>query len=336
MRKLWTLLAVVLLAACGLARAAEQTHHIHGAAFGTPVEISIYGGSVARAGELGAQVLDEFARLHRKLHAWEPSALTALNDAIAKGEAYQADAELVYLLRTAADLAARSDNTFNPAIGRLIRLWGFHSSQPTPRSPPEAEIRHWLDANPRMSDLQFDGTRVSSRNRAVMIDLGGFAKGYALDRAAQILRAGGVKAALVDVGGNIMAIGRPGDRPWRVGIQDPRGDGMLASVPLHDNEAIGTSGDYQRFFMQNGKRRPHIIDPRTGQPFDKVASVTIITGGGSDAGTRSDGNSKPLFLSGPGRWQAMAERLGLTEAMLIDASRRVELTPALQARIRSR
>jgi thiamine biosynthesis lipoprotein len=138
------------------------------------------------------------------------------------------------------------------------------------------------------------------------------------------------------VGGNIIAIGRPGERPWRVGIQDPRGDDMLASVPLHDNEAIGTSGDYQRFFMQNGKRRPHIIDPRTGQPFDQVASVTIITGGGVDAGTRSDGNSKPLFLSGPGRWQAMAERLGLAEAMLIDANRRVELTPALQARIRSR
>ncbi|HWJ93331.1 MAG TPA: FAD:protein FMN transferase, partial [Telluria sp.] len=102
MRKFWTLLAVLLLAACGLARAAGQTHHIHGTAFGTPVEISIHGGSVERANELGAQVLDEFARLHRKLHAWEPSALTALNDAIAKGETYQADAELVYLLKTAA------------------------------------------------------------------------------------------------------------------------------------------------------------------------------------------------------------------------------------------
>ena len=240
---------------------------------------------------------------------------------------------MVGLLKSATQLADRSDNLFNPAIGHLIRLWGFQSSDITAQSPAPAEIKRWVDANPRMSDLRYDGTRISSRNTAVMIDLGGYAKGYALDQAARILRDAGVKAALINVGGNVLAIGRPGDRPWKVGIRNPRGESTVAAIELHDNEAMGTSGDYQRYFMKDGKRHPHIIDGRTGQTIDLVASVTIITSGGVDAGLRSDGNSKPLFIAGPLHWRKTAQQLGLTEVMLIDANRNVEMTPAMQARI---
>lgn len=311
----------------------ETVHRTQGQVFGTRVEVSIYGESEPRSKELSAQVLREFDRLHHKFHSWQPSALTELNDAIARGEPYQADAEMVDILRAATMLAERSDNLFNPAIGRLVRLWGFQSSDIQPHAPSAAEIRRWVDANPRMSDLRFDGTTISSSNKAVMLDLGGYAKGYALDRAAQILRGEGVKAALINIGGNMMAIGRPGKRSWTVGIQDPRGDGSIAAVELHDNEAIGTSGDYQRYFMKDGKRRAHIIDPRTGESTDLIASVTVVTSGGSDAGTRSDGHSKPLFLAGPQHWRAMAEQLGLQEVMLIDTNRNIEMTPAMHKRM---
>ena len=329
------LLAALLLWAHAALAGAAQTHHTQGQVFGTTVELSIYGGSAAQAALLGARVMTEFERLHHKFHAWQPSALTDLNDAIARGEPYQADAEMVALLKGAAALAARADNTFNPAIGHLVRLWGFQSSAITPHAPAAAEVQRWVDANPRMSDLVFEGTRITSRNRAVMLDLGGYAKGYALDRAARILRGAHVQAALVNVGGNILAIGQPGKRAWRVGIQDPRGDGLVARVALHDNEAIGTSGDYQRYFMKDGKRHGHIIDPRTGQSVDLVASVTIITGGGRDAGTRSDGYTKPLFVAGPAQWQPMAARLGLREVLLVDAGRNVFITPALRARMQA-
>ena len=311
----------------------EGIHRIPGHVFGTAVEVAIYGEPQARAQLLGGRVLNEFDRLHHKFHAWQPSALTALNDSIARGETYQADAEMVGLLQSATQLAERSGNVFNPAIGHLIRLWGFQSSDITAQSPDPADIKRWVDANPRLSDLRYDGTRISSRNTAVMIDLGGYAKGYALDQAAQILRDAGVKAALINVGGNVLAIGRPGDRPWRVGIRNPRGEGTVAAVELHDNEAMGTSGDYQRYFMKDGKRHPHIIDGRTGQTIDLVASVTIITSGGLDAGLRSDGNSKPLFIAGPLHWRKTAQQLGLNEVMLIDANRNVEMTPAMQSRI---
>ncbi|HEY0845267.1 MAG TPA: FAD:protein FMN transferase [Noviherbaspirillum sp.] len=311
----------------------DATHRTQGKVFGTRVEVSIYGESPERAAALSASVLAEFDRLHHKFHAWQPSALTALNDSIARGEPYEADAEMVDILKAATQLAEGSDNLFNPAIGRLIRLWGFQSSDITPQAPAAAEIRRWVEARPRMRDLRFDGTRISSTNKAVMLDLGGYAKGYALDRAAQILRGQGVKAALINVGGNMLAIGQPGDRPWKVGIQNPRGDGAIAAVELRDNEAIGTSGDYYRYYMQAGKRRPHIIDPRTGETTDLVASVTVITAGGSDPGTRSDGYSKPMFVAGPAHWRAMADRLGLKEVMLVDTKGEVEMTDAMRARM---
>lgn len=324
------LLQLLLLSACAPAPA---TYRTEGRVFGTVVEVSVYGQSRASADALGSAVLAEFDRLHHKFHAWQPSMLTALNDAIARGEPYQADAEMVALLKSASVLAERSDHLFNPAIGHLIRLWGFQSSDFSPHAPASAELKHWVDANPRLSDLRYDGNTIRSVNRAVMIDLGGYAKGYALDRAALILRAAHVEAALINIGGNVLAIGQPGARPWQVGIQDPRGAGTVATLALHDNEAIGTSGDYQRYFMKDGARHPHIIDPRSGDTIDLVASVTLLISGGTDVGLRSDGNSKPLFISGPANWQAMAQRLGLDKVMLIDADKHVAITPALSARM---
>jgi len=142
-----------------------------------------------------------------------------------------------------------------------------------------------------------------------------------------------VKAALINVGGNILAVGRPGARPWRVGIQDPRSAGTVARIALHDGEAIGTSGDYRRYFLHNGERRPHIIDPASGEPVDRVASVTVLVAGGDAPGLRSDGYSKPLFVTDPTRWQDMAARLGLAEVLLIDVQGNVYTTPAMQTRI---
>ncbi|GAB3406697.1 FAD:protein FMN transferase [Massilia agilis] len=333
MRVLFIGWLMLLLAGCARH---DQVVRVQGHVFGTQVEVSIYGESEERARQLGDEVLREFDRLHHKFHAWQPSQLTALNDAIARGETFQADAEMVSLLQSAALLSAQSDNLFNPAIGHLIRLWGFQSSDIHAQGPSQAEIDKWVKANPRLSDLRYQGTRIRSVNPAVMIDLGGYAKGYALDRAVEILRAAHVKAALVNTGGNMIAIGQPGERPWRVGIKDPRGDGALASVELHDNEAIGTSGDYERYFMKDGKRHPHIIDPRTGDTTDTVASVTIIASGGEHVGLRSDGHSKPLFVSGPQHWKEMAERLGLNEVLLVDANRNVVMTPAMQARLDKR
>jgi FAD:protein FMN transferase len=188
--------------------------------------------------------------------------------------------------------------------------------------------------HPRMADLSVQSDTVTSSNPAVQLDFGGYAKGYALDRAAEILRANGIDNALINVGGNIMALGRHGDRPWRVGLDAPRGKGLLATLNLQDGEAIGTSGDYRRYYEIDGRRFAHIIDPRSGFPVPGVESVTVLVSPQAGAGTLSDAASKPIFIEGPSGWKDAAARMGVSQAMLIDFQGIIHITPELKARLR--
>ncbi len=320
----------LLLVACGKQEA--PTYQEQGYVFGTLVEVSIYGEQEAKARQAVAAVMQEFQRLHRMLHAWQPSELSELNTAIAQGKGKQVSPELAAMLKDAAQLAQQSGGLFNPAIGGLVQLWGFHADEFKAALPDSAQVAPLVRATPMMSDLVFQGQRVGSRNRAVQLDFGGYAKGYALDRAAELLHGMGVRNALVNIGGNVMALGAHGDRPWRVGIQHPRQPGPLATLELHDGEAVGTSGDYQRYFELAGRRYCHLIDPRDGQPVQGVQAVTILTRG-ARAGVLSDAASKPLFISGVQGWRDAARRMALDEALLVDGAGKVHITAALQKRL---
>lgn len=318
----------LLLSACGK----EPLYHEQGYVFGTLVDVSIYGEDEAQARAAVGEVLQEFQRLHDRLHAWQPSELSELNTAIAGGEAKTVSPELAAMLRDSTQLSEQSGGLFNPSIGGLIGLWGFQSDEFKPLLPDAEKVAALVQANPQMADLVFDGDKVSSRNKAVKLDLGGYAKGYALERAAELLRKRGMRNALVNIGGNIVALGQHGSRPWRVGIQHPRKSGALATLELRDGEAIGTSGDYQRYFELDGKRYCHLIDPRSGWPVQGVQAVTILTRG-PHAGLLSDATSKPLFVAGKDGWRVAAQRMGLPEAMLVDAQGVIHLTAALQKRL---
>lgn len=329
-RLLLSLWLLALLAGCGEPPLYKQQAYV----FGTLVEISIYGEEEAKARAAAAQVLKDFDHLHGTLHAWQPGTLARVNELIAQGaKEISTSPGLVPILQDAARYAAQSDNLFNPAIGNLVRLWGFHAdSFERNRVPDAAEIARWVKAAPTMGDLDLAGYTVRSRNSAVRIDLGGYAKGYALDLAAGYLRSQGVNNALINIGGNVLALGRHGERPWRVGIQHPRQAGAVALIDLNDGEAIGTSGDYQRYFEANGKRYCHIIDPRTGWPVQGVQAVTVLARG-PQAGVRSDVASKPLFIVGAEGWRKMADRLGVGEAMFIDGAGNISVTADLAQRL---
>ncbi len=319
------------LAGCQRAPAVYQRENY---VFGTRVEILVYGESESRARAGVEAVLSEFDRLHRSLHAWQPSDLTALNEAIAAGRPdIPVSPELAVLLQDAQAIAERGEELFDPAIGRLIALWGFHNDEFKPVVPPSGEIDALVRAKPRMSDLTIAGGLVSSRNRAVQLDLGGYAKGYALDRAAAILGAQGIGNALVNIGGNVLALGRKGERAWRVGIQHPRQAGALASLELRDGEAIGTSGDYQRYFEVGGRRYSHLIDPRSGYPAAHTEAVTILVTPRPHAGTISDAASKPIFIGGPSDWRRLATKLGIDAVLRVDADGRISVTAALRSRL---
>jgi len=320
---------MLLLAAC---EGKEPLYQEQAYVFGTLVEVSVYGETEPHAKQAVAEVLQEFQRLHDLLHAWQPSELSELNKAFAKGESMAISAELVGMLQDAAKYSMQSGLLFNPAIGGLIQLWGFHADEFNTVQPDEKSIAQWVTDNPQMSDIKIERGRAESRNKAVKLDLGGYAKGYALDRAAELMRKQNIHNALINIGGNVLAIGQHGKRSWKVGIQHPRKSGALATMDLHDGEAIGTSGDYQRYFMVGDVRYCHLINPRSGYPMQGVQAVTVLAHG-PHAGILSDVASKPLFLSGAGGWRKAAEQMGLAEAMLVDAQGRVHLTAALQKRL---
>jgi thiamine biosynthesis lipoprotein len=325
---LWLLL-LWALAACSPPPLHQQQAYV----FGTLVEVSIHGAPETQARQATAAVLARFDELHRTLHAWQPSALSRLNAALARGEQAAVSPELAAMLRDAQALSIQSNDLFNPAIGGLIALWGFHADTPQASVPDAATIAAWVSRQPRMADLAIGNDTISSRNPAVQLDLGGYAKGRALDDAAAILKAHGIANALVNIGGNVIALGAHGDRPWRVGIQHPRQPGTLATLDLRDGEAIGTSGDYQRYFEAGGRRYSHLIDPRSGRPAAGMQSVTILVSG-KGAGTRSDALSKPLFIDGAARLADNAARLGVGTYLAVDAAGQIHLSPAMKARLR--
>ena len=163
-----------------------------------------------------------------------------------------------------------------PVLAGLIETWGFHHDEFKPIKIDENKIKNLVQSNPQMTDIVIENSKVFSKNPAVQLDFGGYAKGYALDMALKYLRKQGVKNALVNIGGNIIALGKHGEKPWRVGIQHPRKPNAIATLDLESGWAIGTSGDYQRYFELDGKRYCHIIDPATGYPVQDMQAVTVL------------------------------------------------------------
>jgi len=337
LRLLTVLAAACLLAACGSPAPWRQESYV----FGTRVELLIAGVPEAQARAAGNRVLQEFDRLHRTYHAWQPSELSALNEAIAAGRAQQVTPEFAAFIREAQAVAASGDHLFDPGIGRLIALWGFQTDDIQPRLPDPAAVKALQLQHPSIADLRIEGNRVSSRNTAVALDFGGYLKGVALDHAAAILKREGIANALINIGGNVMALGtrdgKPGGSAWRVGIQHPRpqavGGAPLASLDLHDGEAIGTSGDYHRYFEVDGRRYCHLLDPRTGAPTQSTQAVTILIEPGPGAGMRSDALSKPIFIAGSD-WRAVAKKLGVDAVLRVGADGTVSATPAMRSRLK--
>jgi thiamine biosynthesis lipoprotein len=318
------------LTGCGKEPIYQQQSYV----FGTLVEVTIYGEPEARAQAAAGVVLGEFDRLNHEFHAWKPSPVTRLNAAFAAGESAPVSPELAAAITDATRYSQASGGLFNPAIGKLIALWGFQADEFKPVRPDPRKIEELVAARPAMSDISVEDGRASSSNRAVQLDFGGYAKGLALDIARRELLAQGIRNALVNIGGNIIALGSRGGRPWHVGIQHPRKPGAIAELDLHDGEAIGTSGDYQRYFELAGRRYCHIIDPRTGYPAQGVQAVTVVVPKGADAGVRSDVASKPPFIAGPRAWRQAAENMQVNDVLLIDAQGKIALTASMAKRLK--
>jgi thiamine biosynthesis lipoprotein len=318
--------ALLLSTACSKSRDIER---YQGFVFGTLVEIKLRSDDVGTSQRASSEVLQQFDTMHDAWHAWRPGALGRVNSLLQTGEWFTAPSSTLEVIEKSVDMYRRSDGLFNPAIGRLIALWGFHDDELPARPPAEEDIERLRGNLPNMDDIDIDGVQMRGRHASLQLDVGGIAKGLAVDIAIQTLQRHSIRHALVNAGGDLCGIGDRGGRPWRIGIRHPERSAVLGSIDLKDGECVFTSGDYERFFDYDGRHYHHIIDPRSGYPAESVRSVTVL----HDDGSVADAASTALFIAGPDRWQEIASRMGISHVLLVDNNGRLFMTPAMADRL---
>lgn len=330
-QKRWVVLvaltAVVLMLAGAWAGRGwlERRARFTGSAFAmdTLLTVTVYG---PRAEENGRAALAEFGRLDKLLSAYSAASEVGRVNAAAGKRAVRVSRETLNLVALALKYAALSDGRFDPTIGPLVRLWGIGKGRGAPPDPAEVTAaRRLVDYRRVMVDAP--GRRLYLPERGMALDLGAVAKGYAAARAAALLRQRGVKSALIDAGGNIVALGtRPDGRPWRVGLRHPRKPGAILGILSVVDRAVVTSGDYERYFEFEGRRYHHLLDPATGYPAEGVQSATVV----APSSTLADILSTTVFLLGPDRGEAFAREHGAA-TVFVEATGRVRVAPELAA-----
>ena len=293
------------------------------AIMGTAIRVELWHEEPALGGAALDAVMDEMHRIDRAMSPFKPqSELSRLNREAGKGPV-PVSKEMFELIERSIEFSELSGGAFDITFASVGALFDYRGAiRPTEEkiaaALPAIDYRHIrLDHRRRTIRFAHDGAR---------IDLGGIAKGHAVDSCVALLRSRGVSQALVMAGGDSRVLGDRRGRPWVIGIQDPRRrDAMVARIPLVD-AAISTSGDYERYFESSGVRYHHILDPKTGRSATGVRSVTII---GPDA-TTTEGISKSVFIKGPERGIRFVESLQGIDAVIIDGDGNMHYTAGLR------
>ncbi|MBI3804834.1 MAG: FAD:protein FMN transferase [Nitrospirae bacterium] len=279
---------------------------------GSFFEVTAYG-ERARCAEAVTLAFTEVARIERLLSVYRPqSDLTCLN-AFGKTGARSIDPELFSVLARSIEYAEQSGGAFDPTAAPLIRLWGFGPGPARLSPPSNEEVLSLLDRVDYRS-IQLSSGRVAFLKEGVEINLGGIGKGYAIDRAAEILRRAGISRAMISCGSTIYALGTPpGKAGWEIDIRHPRNEEEKMETVLLSDQAISTSGDYEKYFIFGGKRFSHLIDPRSGYPAAAVASVSVIAPSAMEA----DALSTAAFVLGEGEGNALLARRPGVEGLIL-------------------
>ena len=306
----------------------------------TVCTITVVSPSKKQAGEA---IEAGFASIERIEHILDffsgESELSAINRAAGKGPV-RISRETLDVIQRSAEVAEYTRGAFDPTIGPLMELWGFSGPSSGSASIPDAEAIRTMTGlvDFKKMSINVAASEVSLSRKGMKLDLGGIAKGYAADMAIDAIKAKGIKSALVAVAGDIKGFGlRPDLKPWKVGIQNPRvksievpdgdGDTIIATIDLKA-EAVSTSGDYQRFFVTDGERYHHILDPETGFPARGVISVTVI----APDGYMADGLSTGIFILGREKGIKLLESLGF-DGIIVDSDKQIYVTENLEGRI---
>jgi thiamine biosynthesis lipoprotein len=302
--------ACLILAAARPARA-EWVQRVTDGIMGTRITVELWADDKA-VGEAGIDaVLDEMRHVDESMSTYKSTSEVSLVNANAAAGAMPITQELFDLLVTAKQYSEITDGAFDITYASVGYLYDFRKhvrpdEQQIGRALPAVDYHHLL--------LDAKNRTVRFSQKGVRIDLGGIAKGYSVDRGIDVLKSRGFTRAYVSAGGDSRIIGDRFGKPWMVGIRDPRkGPGeVITRIPLVD-AAISTSGDYERYFEEDGVRYHHIIDPRTGHSASKVRSATII----GQYAVRTDGLSKTAFVLGPEKAMEIYNRIDDIDAIIV-------------------
>jgi thiamine biosynthesis lipoprotein len=277
------------------------------------------------------EVFAEFERLEALLSIWREGSDVQRLNAAAGLHPVAVSPEAIEVLTVARQIGDWTEGKFDITFAALSDLWKFDHDQDN-SIPSPADIQQRL-ALIDYRQVEFDAAAGTAfvRRKGMRVHFGGIGKGYAVDRAVAILRMRGLADFMVQAGGDMYVAGRHGERLWRLGIQDPRGPGgsSFASVELSD-ATFSTSGDYERFFIKDGRRFHHLLDPNRGEPATGCRSVTIV----SDRAVLADGLSTGVFVLGPEKGMALIERLPQVEGVIVTAENEVLVSSGLKGKVR--
>lgn len=293
----------------------------------TIIEITAYGPNSEDAVKAAFK---EFARLHEITNNFDDNSQVSMISRMSGKQKVAVDPDLIKMLKRGNELSELVGGTFDVSIGPLTDLWGI--GRKGDFVPTDEEINKVLPlVNYHLVDVDEDNNTVYLQKTGMKLDLGGIAKGYATDKAIEILKAQGITSALVNAGGDIRVIGnKPDGTPWRIGVQHPRNsDGIIAKMPLTDWDTMESSGDYQRFITKEGIRYSHILDPRTGKQPRSVTSVTMVMNNSTDG----DVLSTALFIVGVEQGLEILKSFPGVEAIWVTTDGKVVTSPGLQGKI---
>lgn len=316
--------ALLLLTACS---PPPQPLRIEGQSMGSGWSVLI-GDSAAEEARARPLIEAELQQVVAQMSTWEPDSDLSRFNASTAGTRHALPPQLLEVLTAALALAEDSGGAFDPTVGPLVELWGFGPGRPRQSAPAAADIEA-ARARIGWQRVRIEGDQLIQPG-GVSLDLSALAPGYAADRIVEALAAAGYKHLLVDVGGELRAMGEhPGARPWRVGLEGPSGERAASGVVLRD-QAVATSGDYRQFFEQDGHRYSHMIDPRTGQP---IAQAGIAVSVVHRSSMQADALATALSVLGPGEGFEWARARGIAARFVYrDANAWVERrTPAFDA-----
>jgi len=318
----WPLLWFLLLVLSS-SEAHAQWYKYSDTAMTTPVELEFWFSDQSAADAVAEEVLAVFHQVDRNMSRYrEDSELSGLNRHGADNPV-KVSPGLFRVLKKAREVSELSGGAFDVSFGSVGYLYDYRAHQ----QPSEEDIRsrlgriHYQDVV-----LNEDAHTVFYRQKGLLVDLGGIAKGYAVDLGIERLVRAGVRHARLSAGGDLRLLGDKRGTPWIVGVRDPRSEDRSAVVLPLENVAISTSGDYERFFINDqGERVHHILSPGTGKSVRGVQSVTII----GDNALTTDGLSTAVFVLGPEKGLEMIERLPGIDAIIIDDKRVMHFSEGL-------